>query len=256
MRSRPGLVLLLAVALTLAAIAAAAGAQTTPLAFTLGVSPDDQAVGLYGNRVACQQPIDVAVAFQTVAFAVAGDEPSGPPLSVEVRSFPDGRRLGAGLLDEEYAEQATRSVKVGSIPAGERVSVCFRALGDAGAPGAKEDEGARLQGGPSQAARSSATYVNGRQRPDDLTLVFLREPRALLPLVPDMLDRAALWRPWPPSGVLLAVILAVVAIASPLLLGRALGRAEDLDEGAAEADADAADADGADGSARPRVTAS
>ncbi len=230
MRSRPGLVLLLALALTLAAIAAAAAAQTTPLAFTLGVSPDDQAVGLYGNRVACQQPIDVAVAFQTVAFAVAGDEPSGPPLSVEVRSFPDDRRLGAGRLDDEYADQATRSVKVGSVPAGERVAVCFRALGDAGAPGAEEDEGARLQGGPSQAARSSAVFLNGRQRPDDLTLVFLREPRTLLSLVPDMLDRATLWRPGPSSGTLLAVILATVAIASPLLIGRALRRAGELDE--------------------------
>jgi len=45
-----------------------------------------------------------------------------------------------------------------------------------------------------------------------------------------MLDRATLWRPGPSSGALLAVILATVAIASPLLLGRALGRAEELDE--------------------------
>jgi hypothetical protein len=228
MRSRPGLVLLLAVALTLAAIAASAAAQTTPLAFTLGVSPDDQAVSLYGNRVACQQPIDVPVAFQTVAFAVAGDEPSGPPLSVEVRAFPEGRRLGAGRLDDEYTDQATRSVKMGSIPAGERVSVCFRALGDAGAPGAEEDEGARLQGGPSQAARSSAVFLNGRQRPDDLTLIFARDrPVTVLSLVPEMLDRATLWRPGPASGGLLAVLLAVAAIAVPLLLGRALRRADE-----------------------------
>jgi hypothetical protein len=229
MRSRPGLVLLLAVGLTLAAIAAGASIKTTTLAFTLGVSPDDQAVGLYGNRVACQQPIDVPVAFQTVAFVVAADEPSGP-LSVEVRSFPEGRRLGAGRLDDEYEYAVSRSVKVGSIPAGERVSVCFRALGDAGAPGAEEDEGERLQGGPSQAARSSAVFLNGRQRPDDLTLVFLREPRTLLSLVPEMLDRATLWRPGPSSGALLAVLLAIVAISSPILLGRALGRALELDE--------------------------
>ena len=230
MRSRPELVLLLAVGLTLAAIAAGASIKTTTLAFTLGVSPDDQAVGLYGNRVACQQPIDVPVAFQTVAFAVAADDPSGPPLSVEVRSFPEGRRLGAGRLDDEYEYAVSRSVKVGSIPAGERVSVCFRALGDAGAPGAEEDEGERLQGGPSQAARSSAVFLNGRQRPDDLTLVFLREPRTLLSLVPEMLDRATLWRPGPSSGALLAVLLAIVAISSPLLLGRALGRVMELDD--------------------------
>jgi len=47
----------------------------------------------------------------------------------------------------------------------------------------------------------------------------------VLSLVPDMLDRATLWRPGPASGGLLAVLLAVAAIAVPLLLGRALRRA-------------------------------
>lgn len=225
MPSRPGLWLLLAVALTLVAVGAVASVRTTEMAFTLGVSPDDQAVALYGSREACQQPIDVPVAFRTVGFVAAADEPSGPPLSVEVRAFPDGRRLGGGVFDDQYADEAAQSVAVGDIPAGERVSVCFRSLGDADADA---DEGARLQGGPAQAARSSAVFLNGQKRPDDLTLVFARDrPVSLLSLVPVMLDRATLWRPGPASGGLLAVILAVVAIAAPLLLGRALRRADE-----------------------------
>ena len=223
MRRRPGLWLLLAVALTLAGVGAVASVLDTRLAFTLGVSPDDQAVGLYGNREACQQPIDVPVAFQAVSFVVAADDPSGPPLSVEVRSFPDGRRLGGDVFDDQYTDEDTQTVTVGAIPAGERVSVCFRSLGDTDAD---EGEGARLRGGPSQAARSSAVFLNGRERPDDIALIFVRDrPVTVLSLVPDMLDRATLWRPGPASGGLLAVTLAVVAIAVPLLLGRALRRA-------------------------------
>ncbi len=226
MRRRPGLWLLLAVALTLVGVGAVASVLDTRLAFTLGVSPDNQAVTIYGDRVACQQPIDVPAAFQIVAFQAAADEPSGPPLAIEVRSFPDGRRLGNGVLRETYTDTNSLAVRVGEIPAGKRVSVCLRALGEGGGPDADKDDGARLRGGPSQAARSSAVFLNGRERPDDIALIFVRDrPVTMLSLVPDMLDRATLWRPGPASGGLLAVLLAVAAIAVPLLLGRALRRA-------------------------------
>lgn len=237
----PGPWLLLAVALTVVAVGAAASFLSTQLAFTLGVSPDDLAASLYGDREACQQPIDVPVAFQTLAFIAATDEPSGPPLAVEVRSFPGGRRLGGAVFDDPYSDEDVLSVRVGSIPAGERVSVCFRALG----ADIDKDDGAMIRGGPARAARSSAVFLNGRERPDDLALIFLRDrPRTLLSLVPDMLDRAALWRPGPASGALVAVILAAAAITVPLLLGRSLrraGEAEDSVSGPSRTDrADAA----------------
>lgn len=226
MRRGPELWLLLAVALTLAAIGAVASTQVTWVAFTLGVTPDKQAATVYGDRVVCQQPIDVPVPFQTVAFLATGNEPAGPPLAVEVRSYPDGRRLGAGVVRDEYSDTSSLAARVGDVPAGGRVAVCFRALGEGGATDAREDDGARLRGGPAQAARSSAVFLDGRRRPDDLALAFVRDrPRTRLSVLPDMLERATLWRPGPASGTLLAVMLAGVALAVPLLLGRALRRA-------------------------------
>ena len=174
-------------------IAVVAASSRSDLAFTLGVSPDDLAVNLYGDRVVCQEPIDVPVAFENVQLTVAGDQPSGPPLAVEVLSYPDRRRLGTGRLDVDYDDEKQVPVRVGRIPDGGRISVCIRV--DAGEP-VEESEGARVFGGPSQAARSSTVVLDGVRRSEDLTLVFLRdEPASLLSLVPDMLDRAALWRP-------------------------------------------------------------
>jgi hypothetical protein len=208
--------LLLTVALVLAGLAVAASAQEKRLAFTLGVSPDDEVVTLTGAREACQQPIDVAAPFDVVSFplAVEEGEPS-PPLAVEVRSLPHRRPLGRGRLPGGSADDASwNEVAVGRVAAGRRVAVCLLPLGE-GSVG--------LYGGPSQAARTSTVTVSGERRPRDLTLVFLTErPRATLSLVPDMLERAALWRPRPVSPALLGVLLAGVAVLAPLLLGRAL----------------------------------
>lgn len=226
MRSRPGLWLGLALVLTLGAIALTAALKTTILAFTLGVTPEDQVANLYRSRVVCQQPIDVPVEFEGIAFSVGGDEPSGPPLAVDVLSFPDGRRLGGGRFTDDYDDRYLQRVVVGKVPPG-RVAVCFRAIGAGGRPDAKESEGARLYGGPPQAARTSTVVLNGQSRDQDLTLIFWKRPVTYLSQVPLMLERATLWRPGPHGGALLAVLVVAVAVAAPFLLGRALRAAEE-----------------------------
>ncbi len=215
---RPALWLALAVAAVLAGVAGVAGAQASRLAFTLGVSPDQDVISLAEGHVACQGPIDVAVPFEAVRFVVGeADGEEKPEVAVEVRSFPDGRRLGAGKLRDGYAEESFAEVRVGPVPEGGRASVCLRAVG------AGE---VLLYGGPPRATRTSVASLDGVTRRSDLTLVFLRgEPRSVLSLVPDMLDRAALWRPGAPSGALLVVLMASAALGVPLLLGRALARA-------------------------------
>jgi hypothetical protein len=64
-------------------------------------------------------------------------------------------------------------------------------------------------------------YLDGRRVDGDMHLVFLRsEPRSALSLVPEMIERAALFKPG--GAGLLGALLGLVAVGVPLLLAAAL----------------------------------
>lgn len=210
MRSAALFALVAVVALGVAGIALAASADERRLAFTLGVAPEDAVAPLPPGGGVCQAPIDSSAPFRLVAFEVDFRErPS--PLVVRVRDLAKGRRLGVGRLAPTYADGSMSEVDVGPVPEGRRLAVCIHNVGRY-----RVD----IAGGPAVAARTSTASVGRRSLRKDLTLVFLRgEPRSALELAPDMVRRAALFRPgWVGAPLIWALLVAVVTLVPALLV--------------------------------------
>jgi hypothetical protein len=219
MRSRT--VALAVIAVGVAALLLTAALRDTSLAFTLGVTGSAGVAPLKSRDEVCQRPIDVPVEgeFDTVVARVGTFFRAGSPLAVTVE---DERgtvlargRVAGGYPDigrlPEHRIALDRTVDEG------RVAVCIRNAGD---------RRVSIYGSPSDlAARSSTAYRDRRPINVDLALEFEREPRSIAGLVPQMFDRASLFRfawlgPW--AHILLAALLLV---AGPWLLLRALGSA-------------------------------
>lgn len=190
-------------------------------AFTLGVAPGLPTPELPPGAEACQTPVAVAEPFDGVRVQVGTYKRPGAPLAVTVRT-PDGDRvLAAGRVAGGYPDvsQLTASLDA-TVAAGQRVAVCVRNLGR---------RKLALYGGPELAAPGSTVEVDGRDRRTDLMLVFTRKPRSLLSQVPEVFERASLFRPvWigPWAYWLLVTFLVLVV---PALLARALAAIEKND---------------------------
>jgi hypothetical protein len=213
-----------ATALTLGVIAAgvvglvlAATLHTTPLAFTLGVSPSAAVAPLAPGATACQRPIDVPAGgeFDAITAHVTTYGRPGPPLRAVVRRLGGGvlasGRLAGGYAD--YVRSPTQRIALDRrVPVG-RISVCLRNRGPTNAA---------LYGNGDLAARPSTGELDGKPLHYDLALEFQRSPRSIATLLPDMLSRAALFRfPWM-GGWTYVVLIALVVLGGPWLLLRAL----------------------------------
>ena len=142
----------------------------------------------------------------------------GPAVAVEVRELGTQRVLGRGLLGAGYpdVERAPEhSVAVGEVPAGKHVAVCVidRGEGKVGVYGS----------GDIASRRTSAT-LNGKPIGLDMTMRFERSPRSLLSLVPRMFDRASLFKTGWAGGWTFWLLAALVLLAVPALLVRAVAR--------------------------------
>ena len=204
---RAGLVLLGgALACVLAALLVAA-TDDRRLAFTLGVAREIPAVPLDRGQQACQGPIGVSADATRVRFAAT----TGGPLEVAVRSVTPPRLLGTARA------RLGGDARIPKISKGDRIMLCIRNLGTARAA---------LMGDTGTAVAASSASLDGRPLPADLALEFDREsPRSLLSLVPDVFERAALFKagwvgPW-----LFWVLAGLIVFGLPLLLYRALAAA-------------------------------
>jgi hypothetical protein len=209
------------VVLGLAGLLLTAVAREETLAFTLGVKPTQVAAVMKPGQQACQSPIDVAARAHTVQLEVGTYGRPGPPLVVTAES--GQQRLGAGSVGAGYADRSTVTAVLGSVPAGRRITLCVR------------NDGKRqvaIYGGAALADRTSAAFLDGKKLDTDLTLVFKRaHPRSMLSALPDMFERAALWRPGWAGTWVFWLLLGLVAVAVPLLLGWALARSEEVPGG-------------------------
>jgi hypothetical protein len=213
---RPAVVVAVVVGAALVAILALS-LRTTSLAFTIGVNVAGPVATLQRGDQACQRPIDVPAhaAFDRIMFSVGTFGRKGPPLAVTVRDV-RGSTLSSGMLPAGYpdiGQQQSHTVRL-SRPAGEgRVAVCIR------------NEGPRrvaIYGNVDAAARTSTADTNGRRLGYDLALVFERDRRSKLSLVPDMLERASLFRfPWMGAWTYVILLVALVG-GGPLLIVHAL----------------------------------
>lgn len=192
-------------------------------AFTLGVAP---ATGtkVKPRQTACQQPITVPAdgAFDGITVAVGTKRRAGPPLDVSVRGVvpSDNKLYASGTLSAGYRglEPTERTVWIARVPSERIVEVCMTNRGR---------RSAFIFGDDDAAARSSLGSINGKPADADFALRFERRPaRSLADLVPAIIDRAALFRPgWVGSWTYL-VLAALVLLAVPAVLIRALGAAE------------------------------
>jgi hypothetical protein len=222
MRRRGVLALLLTAGAGLLALAIVGARDERELAFTLGVVPSTVAAELQPGQAVCQRPVNVSTKFTRVRFQVGTFGQPGTPLTVSVRSARSGRRLGQGRLAGGYPDVTQQVVDVGPIGDSQRVTVCVRNGGH---------RRVALYGNATVAAPGTEAYIGRGRLGTDLTLVFERdEPRSVLSLLPQVFERASLFRPgWVGSWtfwLLAALLLAGV----PLLLGLALARSGDEEE--------------------------
>jgi hypothetical protein len=217
MRSARGVVVGIAVA-GVVLVAAIALLHRTSLAFTPGVVPATPVVTLGPAQQACQQPLDVPDGgdFDRVAVVVGARGGNASPLRLAVRRA-DGRVLASGAIAGDYGARAERRVRLDRTVHPGRVSVC---VANAGAGRTA------VFGNADAAARTSTAFRDGRPLHADISFVFERAPHSLASELPDILDRAALFRaPW--LGAWIYVVLAVALfVVAPWLLVRAVQAAE------------------------------
>ncbi|WP_210491577.1 hypothetical protein [Patulibacter sp. SYSU D01012] len=187
-------------------------------AFSLGAPPSGVAVDLKPRQEACQAPIAVpdGTDFDQVRLPVGTYTKPGPALTVTVRRGRDvlvRRRVAAG-----YRDGSTLRVDTGRSIGGRDLSVCLR--NDGTVPLALYGSGAAVE--------SSQLRVDGGDDAIvDLALSFGREPRSLLSLVPDVLDRATLFRSPRLAPAVYLLVLLVLVLGAAALAATALRRAEE-----------------------------
>jgi hypothetical protein len=211
------LVVIAAAAAGVALLALLAVTHRTSLAFTLGVVRAAPVVTLGHDQSVCQRPIDVPDGgrFDRVALSVGTFQRAGAPLELTV-SDERGRPVARGALPGGYpdiAQAPVHRVRLDRSVGAQRIVVCV---------GNQGGERVALYGNSDAAARSSSAFKDGRAIKVDLSLEFERGSRSVASELPQLLDRAALFRaPW--LGAWAYWILAVaLVLGAPYLLLRAL----------------------------------
>ena len=197
-------------------------ADQRELAFTLGVVPGDVVGPLRPGVEACQAPVAVAERFTRVRFQVGTYKRRGTPLRVTVR---EGRRtIASGRLAGGYADVSQPAVSLDrAVGAGRSVSVCIANAGT---------RRVALYGGPAAAKTRSRVTVAGKGRPQDLSLVFLRDsPRSAWASLPAMFRRAAVFSaawagPWAFWLAAVAALLVLPGLAALAVLRAAATESE------------------------------
>jgi hypothetical protein len=218
MRRAGPVALLVTAAIGLLALALEAAGDKRELAFTLGVVPNQVAAAIPPGAQACQAPIAVPEEFQRVQLVAGRPDVPGPNLRLSVLT-PGGRELGAADVEGGYFDRSPVTADVGPVSAGRRVSVCAENVGL---------RRVNLYGNVPVAAATSQTLVQGEPLPTDLSVVFLHDSRrSVLSQLPDVFDRASVFRPGWVGPWLFWLLSAVVLLGVPLLLARALAESED-----------------------------
>jgi hypothetical protein len=209
---------LVTAAVGLLALALEAAGDKRDLAFTIGVVPNSPAATLRPGDTVCQSGITVPERFTRIGLRAGS--PGGPtqPLALSVRRIGSNRELAEGELagGQPYGMEVT--APVGEVEPGERIAVCVRNAGS---------RRVEIYGNVGAAALPSQALQNGRTLPTDLTLIFLAERRSLLSQLPEVFDRASLFRPGWVGAWTFWVLSALALLGVPMLLARALADSSD-----------------------------
>jgi hypothetical protein len=218
MRSGPRAVFVAIVVAGFVGLLATAATDERDLAFTLGVRPTQVAAVVPSQESACQAPIYVSTETDSARLQVGTFGRPGAPLRISARNAQDGALVSAGNVHGGYGDGSAVRAPA-RLPEGTRVSVCVQNRGT---------RRVALYGGPDQAARTSALRLAGRPTGTDMTLVLERkEPRSIASMLPEMVDRAVLFKGgWLSSGLLWSIAV-LVMVGVPALLAVALSRADE-----------------------------
>jgi hypothetical protein len=212
----------LCLAAVLAGIAVLA-LQRDSLAFTLGVKPILPAVGLNPGDVACQTPVAVPPGggFDRIVVQLGTYGLPGPRMVAEIRDTGTHRVLARGTIPAGYpdvAQAPEHVVAVGPVAAGRTVDVC---LADRG------DRRVAVYGNADAASRTSTATHDGQPTGFDMNVVFRRSPRSMLAVLGDAARRAALFKFGWTGAWTFWLLGALVLLAVPALLVRAVRTAAD-----------------------------
>jgi hypothetical protein len=209
----------LALLACLAGVAILGASRSSGLVYSPGVIPAGPIAAVAPGQRACQAPLQIPddTSFDRVALTATS---AGTTFGVAVLDDGTGRRLGSGVLRDVRAP-VERVVQTGRVASPRPLRVCVTNRGDAAAT---------IHGQPGIASPRSSATVDGKPIQFDLALELRTEPESLLSLLPTLAERASLFRAgWVTPGVYLVLALALL-IGAPLLLMRALARAQDQED--------------------------
>ncbi|MEA2282406.1 MAG: hypothetical protein QOK21_3013 [Solirubrobacteraceae bacterium] len=225
-----GVAVLLGLALAgLVALLVLAGTRSSGDVYSLGVGAFQPVAVLGHGDSACQQQIRLpdGAWFDRVTVPVGTYMKPGRPLELEIHAGGRGGRvLARGRLAGGYPDigrMPREPITTGRTERSGPVTVCLRNPG-----GGK----IAIFGGAAFASPITTMSIDGKTVPADMSLAFARtHPPSLLASVPDMLDRASVFKAGAITPVTLG-LLGVLALAGvPLLLAAGLRAAAASDAG-------------------------
>ncbi|MEA2466095.1 MAG: hypothetical protein QOJ57_221 [Thermoleophilaceae bacterium] len=224
-----------ALAIGLAALLAGGLATRSKLVNTTGVLPVYPIAPLRMGDEACQSPIGLGDEVERVRFNIGTFGKPGPPLSVTIRDPDSQRVLGSGDVPPGWVDNGTpQEVPIGSVPEGLRVSVCVRNDGPTKAYLYGNYYNGRTANGPitlTPTITTSSATVDGFEIAGDVSLAFVSsESRSLLTRLPSAFRHASVFRPSFVGSWTFWLLFALLVLAVPAALWRALtiaGSAED-----------------------------
>ena len=231
MRSRAGLLLVATALLGVAALIVGRAFDERPFQQRDGVFIAHPVAVLSVGHTACQGPIGLADDTSAVTFNPGTPHAvPGPRIDTTVTDHYSGAVLAHGRVAAGYDPRRAQTVEfTPPVKANSQVDICFR---DAG-PGMIHLYGDTRQGDVHPSLSSSVASIDGRTLPnDDISMVFpRRHPKSVLALVPEMFERASLFRPGFVGPWLYWLLAGLLILGAPLLLARALTGATDEEDG-------------------------
>ncbi len=214
--------MLAVVAVAVAAIVIAAARDDRDLAFTPGIPEFEVVANLDLGEEACRRAEPAAEEFAAARFLVGTYNRPGKPVRVTVRD-PDTRRaIASGRVPAGFANGSRLTVPLRpAVPRGRPFAFCI------------ENAGAQrlaLFGAPPPTGAPTPSRVANEAR-GEVAVEYLRGGESsALAQVPEIFRRAALFRPGWVGSWTFWVLLALVLLAAPMLLARAVADALREDE--------------------------
>jgi hypothetical protein len=214
--------------LGLAALVTAAATKESSLNQTLGVLPVYPIAPLHAHGgTVCEQPIAVAEPIEAVRFNIGTFGRPGPALHVRVERW-GGGPLAQGRVAPGWVDDGTpQTVPLRRVAPGQYIRVCIRndgpirayVYGDLGTG----TVGTELTSEPRPTVTPASASVDDVELVGDVAMWFVGdESRSLLSRVPDVFERASLFRPAFVGPWVFWVLLLGLVVLAPLALVAAL----------------------------------